>query len=106
MLASNPVTANLIKAREMIADEKNWCVGQIHNDLGQRCAWGALLEVEQSGYTFTPTRDVLDRASQELYGMSIPAANNQLGHVAVMRMFDKAIELSLQPEAVQRREVV
>lgn len=99
MLATNPVTTNLLRARELIADEKNWCtyaLQQTRYGVKQYCAWGALEEVS---HTMDEER-ILRRASDELYYESPAVVNNTMGHAAVMAMFDRAIKLSFaEPHA-------
>lgn len=100
---NSAVTTNLIRARELIADEKNWCQGQWH--IGERsCAAGALYRA--AGFTrsgaFIGEMSVAEKAHFVLaeaakpFGMSLAEVNDKLGHTAVMRMYSRAIELSLQ----------
>lgn len=112
MLSTNPVTANLIKAREMIAGDRWSCRPDKGDGL---CALQALSQ--QTGCrswqrVSGPELEALSAAAEEQ--LSTPQAttirfkprseiervytvNDHLGHAAVMRMFDRAIELSLVP---------
>lgn len=99
MLATNPVTANLIKARELIADEKNWVRGQpMDSENGPFCAVAAVRNVtgvHGGYYGEIPEGLLLIKAASERGYYEASTLNDALGHTAVMRMFDRAIELSL-----------
>lgn len=92
-------TQNLIKARELIADEKNWCQGA-YSKGHRHCARSAL---GIAANKYDPNSEVfvtLDRAAMEMVGgsgsLGSMVVNDTLGHAATLRMFDRAIELSLQ----------
>lgn len=103
MLATNPVTANLIKARELIADERNWLQGRSRDENDNRCSIGMIGKVlGVCDVSKVPEIAVLRAAALEMIKRSddhictpIIEINDVLGHAAVMRMFDRAIELSL-----------
>lgn len=99
MLQSNPVTTNLIKARELIADRKNWWRGggrRVKD--GGLCAMMALTKTigsEELTY-YSPEYKLLNKAAYLLFQDSTVIATNDIrGHAAVMKTYDKAVELSL-----------
>lgn len=126
MLATNPVTNILIKARELIADEKNWCQFKLRADDGPNgprfCAVGALLAVVggvrpcpiMKGVYIMDQRkrdalySIVELMVPEFKGSSawgkLVGINNSLGHAAVMKRFDKGIERSLASPAVEERD--
>lgn len=105
MLATNPVTANLIKARELIADESKWTTPDKPTfcERGHYCAEHALsfaMGGNADGYAYNSVeRDCLIRAARAQGKIDPSAVNDVLGHAAVMQMFNRAIELSLQEGA-------
>lgn len=93
---NSEVTTNLIKARELIADKKNWCQQAMYGSDGSLCALGALARVGVNLLLIGPELTALEKAGGELFGEPfIASVNDRRGHTAVMRVFDKAIELSL-----------
>lgn len=96
---NNPAVENLQAARNLIADPEKWCQGKEQTDDGRVCAVRA---VWATGANLNARR-ALDKAARQLYwheeaGEPLwPAVrvNDDLGHAAVLRMFDRAIELAL-----------
>jgi hypothetical protein len=101
---NSPVTANLIKARELIVDPDNWSPnGSVEDGM---CAVQAVGEA----MGFPPyeegeaEREFLRVAAREqqtwrqrILGSPPSIIKvNYSGHAATIRMFDRAIELSLQ----------
>lgn len=103
MLSTNPVTTTLIKAREMIADPKNWCQGYAISSNGTNfsyCAFGVITYGLNEKDLF-PIFKALNRAAGQLFGKSNAAyVNDKLGHTATLQMFDRAIENSLRGESL------
>lgn len=104
MLQSNQITNNLIKARELIADKKKWWGGTVGENcshpLPKNCAITALYKTLG---LLTNNRGVpqeirlLQKACHLLYDTSdIAGVNDSRGHLAIMRVYDKAIEFSLK----------
>lgn len=98
MLQTNTVTTNLIKARELIADEKNWWragTKSIRN--GGLCAMMALQKVVGDSLSYTsPECGLLNEAAHLLFKDSTAIATNDIrGHAAIMKVYDKAVQLSL-----------
>jgi hypothetical protein len=95
------VTRLLINAKEMISNPTNWCRGHMRNPGGQRCAVGAALDADSFPYkTWVAASIALDRAA---YALTRPtghiiytatAYNDSRTHADVMRLFDKAIEMT------------
>lgn len=87
-----PIAKELIEAKARIADPANWCVDFVEkigpDGQKQHCAIGAVRS------TLWPR---LHEAALALFGAySAPTVNNTLGHDAVMRMYDHAIEQALK----------
>jgi hypothetical protein len=98
----------LIKARALIADPAHWTTGDfarralsgysvdIHSPSAKCfCALGALARVRgpnNGGIFEGPAYPNLSAAARQLFNRSIPYVNDHLGHDAVLKMFDKAIE--------------
>lgn len=99
-------------AREVIADPDKWCRKFREDGDGRHCAMGALdavrgriifidsLEEALLGQSAIETAPELKRVFASCAGKNIPivvSLNNDHpdGHSAVMKMFDRAIELSL-----------
>jgi hypothetical protein len=110
MLKTNPVTCALIQARELIADENNHC-RFVLQEMGphgeaQFCAAGAVMKV--CGYEGVVRLSschawrLLNEAAREAAQVLAPHAatavnvNNFRPHADTMRMFDRAIEMSLR----------
>lgn len=97
--APSTKTANLIKAREMIADEKDWSRGLPERSRGdgsyQRCAANALFTVYGNAADANVQLISFEKIAFSMFGMPITKVNDNLGHAAVMQLFDKAIEISL-----------
>ena len=61
------------------------------------CAWGALaLNAKNVAWSIESAAEVyLNAAANELYGArTVAIVNDGLGHAAVLRMYDRAIELA------------
>jgi hypothetical protein len=97
-------TVELLKAaKAKIADEKHWTreawardeggvkIDEGHPDARQWCAVGALYLVGDFPKA-AAARLILDQVATE--GRGIFDVNDRLGHDAVMRAYDKAIELA------------
>jgi hypothetical protein len=104
---NSTTTSNLIRARELIADKKNWCQDALFRGEAM-CALGALYRAAGAREDGSGMMDMMDMtvhvASKYLadaagheFHLPCPAwVNDTHGHAEVMRMYDKAIELSLQ----------
>lgn len=113
MLAPSQTVQDLQRARNLIADPKKWCQGGLTRLIDGRlshsrdstrhgvafCAIGALVVTD----TEHSVGHLLDQAALDLFpklreadGLR-PAAmvNDDLGHAAVLRMYDRAIELAM-----------
>lgn len=104
----------LVAARARIADPEKWCQGEYAvlqdgkviseprdlanaTDVAQCCALGAVhVEAGHDYYASFDTRMLLTGASNRLYGKNAHQVNDddELGHDAVMKVFDLAIELA------------
>lgn len=102
---TDEVLRNLIKARAVIADSSNWCVGLRNNPLPdgrvQHCALGALQiafgqfadsqqEVELLAQ-FTPPAPSNAPSYEHKANWRVANLNNRMGHAATLEMFDRAI---------------
>lgn len=100
---------NLRRAKALIEDPKHWCQGASARDSeGNRvweqsseavqwCAEGVLCHLDLARDFQSPEWDVLILASTEILGKitAVPyEVNDDIGHAAVMRMYDRAIELA------------
>ena len=108
MLARSPLIQNLEKARNLIVDKDRWCEGGLRDELGRHCAIGAYNEVAGTqGYREVP--DALVKAAVNMvdeaglnrwdagFGFhAVYMVNDQLGHEATLRMFERAIEIAIQ----------
>ena len=107
----------LRRAKALIEDPENWCQGiyardakglalksrEVATDGVAFCAIGALVRATQN-------RDVvwvdgketkkLWEAAKELFGHAPARVNDNLGHAAVMHMYERAIELAEQDNAL------
>lgn len=98
----------LREARELISDPKRWTqnhfardrrgefISPIHPEAVCFCAGGALAKVDGTSFhnseAHSSAWEALRHASKSLFGNSDPAdVNDELGHAAVLRMFDAAI---------------
>jgi len=89
----------LTKARELIADEKNWTQGALARDKNYCmvsfnaeaavcfCALGAIFKTCSVGY-----ETAIHELSHASEGVGITHVNDVFGHMAVMKMYDRAIE--------------
>jgi hypothetical protein len=101
-------TAEILKAaKALIADPERWTVREYaikadsspawgyETDACKWCALGALQYVLLSRVTGgTQPRLLLDSVANGLHDEGVTGVNDDLGHAAVMRMYDKAIELA------------
>ena len=93
----------LKRARDRISDPRNHCVGESAVDANgacvsasnpravQWCAGGSLYAQPVDSIEWENAVIALTRASQDLYGLIISAANDTHGHPAAMAMYDHAI---------------
>ena len=89
-------TKDLIAAKARIEDPENWWDGSDETDDGDvgPCAMLALWDI---GPAFNvKASQFLRKASSEMFGEDPIWVNDNLGHPAVMRMYDRAIELSME----------
>lgn len=99
----------LQKARARIEDPARWCQGRHWNDDKSRCcAVGAIgLEAETGNLRAglcSAAQGFLDAAARAAFappphGLGAAWVNDTFGHAAVLRMFDRAIELAQAEEA-------
>lgn len=99
----------LRRARALIADPEHWCTGDWARDAAligahpkdanacRWCASGALMaasdQPDGAGW-------VLTAAAHSLYAAEVIAVNDDLGHAAVLAMYDRAIALAeSEPES-------
>lgn len=101
-----PVAKELIAAKKRIEDPENWCVGCLLSPKGEMCALGA---AGVRGYEWkdNPLVPLLAKSARELFPQASRAravcedvdfawwVNDTLGHSAVMRMYDHAINRAL-----------
>lgn len=93
---NNSTTKNLIHARELIADKKNWCQGHGGEYRGRVCAVVAVHSTKTDPASGEVACEMLRDASMELFGKTTINVNDTLGHAAVMQVYDRAIEMSLR----------
>lgn len=94
----NETARQLMAARELIADKKNWCQGTLCDDQGRMCAMEALWEIVGvrkhdrvkaiQTYAVTVLEKKLERFTN---GLCLWQVNDDFGHAAVLAVFDKAI---------------
>jgi hypothetical protein len=89
------VKLDLIAAKELIADEENWCKGtgfhMINGTIVARCAIRAVIDA----VNFNSARIKAARAAFKSVlprKMSVEEFNDYTSHLAVMRLFDDAIK--------------
>lgn len=121
----SPVTALLVKARDFLSDQSNWCPEDGRNagirttpeGKLQLCAARAVGKLYANSSTehhadqeLFPALDALDKAAVELFSRAITStwprpiiAANALGHAAVLQMFDRAIANQLPRSAPDAR---
>lgn len=122
MFEKQVMSGSLKVARAIIEDKSHWCQKALYRDSNgrslwdssnpaavvQACAAGAVLLAARAclGRTFEAAKyrhamtGILDTAGIELYGdgYGIVRVNDQLGHEAVLRVFDTAIaKLQVMP---------
>lgn len=90
----------LRQAKALIQDPSSWCQGSFGKDAHghgvpanspnaiRHCALGAMIRVRGGSWI------ALHRAAHQLFNTTPSEVNDQLGHEAVMQMYDLAIELS------------
>lgn len=90
-------------AKAKIADPANWCQLTFAMDAngepcdprsGEAVQWCAIGAIDSFNWFDLSPEDYLRRASLELFGAVVGAANDCLGHSAVMRVYDRAIEMA------------
>ncbi len=94
----------LREARELISDPKRWTQGAISRDASggeiapssERavcwCSLGAIERIAEAGsYFATSAYYLLYLQAEKANGLSVSSTNDELGHEAVLRMFDAAI---------------
>lgn len=93
------VLTNLIKARAMIEDPENWCVGYLNNLVNgkphQHCAVGAVNVAAKGDWAFGAYAELRALAGVDegcAAWVKVAMINNEDGHAAVMKLFDDAIE--------------
>ena len=109
---ANPVQEILIKARDLIADESHWTIRHRVDEYGRYCALGAIGSVRNSPLFGLNNGDPdLVQATKYLYdavmetgfessslywpeGWGVAEFNNTHRHEAVIKAFDRAIELA------------
>jgi len=102
------ITDALLEARNLIADPAHWTRCSLERDNHLRhCAYGALMHVagtcqgELRKITInnhTKACSFLNRASFKLYKNSTMSVNDDIGHDAIMEVYDLAIRLSKDEE--------
>lgn len=122
MLQKNSVALKLQEARDLIAEEKNWCKNTFstnENGMPQFCARGAVMHVlgakepswnfAEESMDYKAMDDLLTSYSIKIFLPPIGASrrydnhyyrenfciadvNNEFGHEAVMKCFDEAIK--------------
>lgn len=86
--------ADLIKARALIEDEGNWCKYALHDAHGRHCALGAVQAATRHNRLAAVV--ALAHSAEALFGTSSVAdVNNKIGHAAVKRLYDHAIQSEL-----------
>lgn len=94
----------LTKAKELIADKSRWCQGKYwrnadgvgtcyEREAASFCADGAVMFVGGDGDVRGAIR-LLEAASHECYAYGEVYVNDELGHEAVLSVYDRAIELA------------
>lgn len=99
----------LRQARELITDSERWTQNEFARDFRGTavsprselavcwCAMGAVSRVGDNKFWLrVETKRYLEIASQELFETFPERVNDTLGHEAVLRMYDRAIELAEQ----------
>lgn len=102
------VTQVLIEAKALISNPKNWTTNYFAKDdegfdcdpskkaACQWCAMGAVYHIVGK-FSYLEAKEewkLLAAASDSLYRSTVVAVNDNLGHAPIMRVYDKAIELS------------
>lgn len=100
-------------AKELIADPARWCqesyamddtgVAEVSDGAACRfCAVGARLRIlaseDNTTQTWTATGVFLESSAHQKYGSGITYVNDHVGHEAVMKCYDRAIELAQEAE--------
>lgn len=106
----NQTALNLLKARALIENKEDWCFGAFKHVSSdgrtKRCALMALAEVLNQGFLSgvlaSKENQYLERAiKEELNGLNgnfctgVEYLNDNYGHTAVMKVFDRAIEKAM-----------
>ena len=97
----------LTKARDRVKDPEHWCQGTYAltkdgldanptEDRADRfCAIGALLRANDKSENYIKAELALRHAASKLFSKGPTSVNDQLGHEAVVAMFDEAINGSV-----------
>jgi hypothetical protein len=90
------IAKELIEAKKRIENPENWCAGRFGFGSGRLCALGAIFAGRPVGETLHATIRALDDAADESFrkGGAI-SVNDDLGHAAVMQLYDHAIARAL-----------
>ncbi len=114
------IVEHLMRGRAIIADGSAWTQGAMARDMSGDsiydlqsicthgmtfCAIGAMVKAEgrvhwkeNASRLFLPAEQLLNKIAREFYGMPMASVNDQLGHTAVLNIFDEAIERTLDEE--------
>jgi hypothetical protein len=101
---TNPDAKLLSKGRDYLSDPDNWIKGRsrklsgwFFNRKARYCATGWISFHADPKIKFSTVAPIgfLTEAAWQLYGMTPVEVNDQIGHSAVLRMYDLAIELAL-----------
>ena len=88
-------------ARKLISNRLHWCKHDFHTTnmfgMHQYCAVGALRQVGGGDYG----RHFLEQAAYQMYGKPVLSVNDELGHRAMLKVYDHAIELACAREEKQ-----
>ena len=87
-------TACLVRAKAFVQNKENWCQGQGTKG-HQRCAMQAVWDEEDAAEVGGAVV-MLNDVAFEMYGMHIVMVNDKLGHEETMKMFDTAINRSIE----------
>jgi len=96
------VSQILINGRKYLGDEDNWCQHKSRIATGmwlrrheRFCATGYIAHKTSSRELSQKAMEFLSNASWECYGRSPIYVNDNHGHEAVLRVYDKAIFMAL-----------
>ncbi|MEM7223746.1 MAG: hypothetical protein AAF495_12245 [Pseudomonadota bacterium] len=98
----------LVQARNLISDKTRWCRCALAQDEAERgvnpsdatarkwCAVGALEHCSPTVGLYKAAYDLLLKAAGSLYHRRLDFVNDELGHEAVLEVYNRAIELARQ----------